>query len=124
MDAVIYGGQTMEEAAGPILESYELSEDRKTMILKFTNVGDGLTTSDGGKVVNGMGAIFKKNTIEDKIKIKAEITAPDTITVTSSKTFFGVAYNFIDSNFFGDEVNLCDSDGTPAHAFWIFVEQE
>ena len=124
MDAVIYGGQTMEEAAGPILESYELSEDRKTLILKFTNVGEGLTTSDGGTEVKGMGAIFKKNSIENKIKIKARITAPDTITVTSSKTIYGVAYNYIESNFFGEEINLCDSDGTPAHAFWIFIKQE
>ena len=124
MDAVIYGGRSMEEAAGPILESYEQSEDRKTITLKFTNVGEGLTTSDGGTEIKGMGAVFKNNDIEEKIRITATITAPDTITVTSSKTMFGVAYNFIADNFFGEEVNLCDSDGTPAHAFWIFVEQE
>lgn len=124
MDAVIYGGRSMEEAAGPVLESYELSEDRKTITLKFTNVGEGLTTSDGGTEIKGMGAVFKNNDIEEKIRITATITAPNTITVTSSKTMFGVAYNFIADNFFGEEVNLCDSDGTPAHAFWIFVEQE
>lgn len=122
MDAVIYGGSTMEEAAGPLLESYELSADRKTLILKFTNVGEGLTTSDGGTVVNGFGAVYKGNKLADRIILNAEITDKDTITITSSKPFNGVAYNYVAENFFGDEINLCDSDGHPAHAFWIYVD--
>ena len=124
IDAVIYGGQTMEEAAGPILESWELSEDRKTWTLTFSNCGDGLTTSDGGIIVNGFGATYIKNEIEKKIQIEAKITGTNTITVTSKKPFYGLAYNYIADNFFGEEINLCDSDGMPAHAFWIYVPEE
>ena len=122
MNAVIYGGETMEEAAGPILDSYEMSNDNKTLVIKFKNVGEGLTTSDGGTVINGFGAVDKKNTVTSRVELTIEITGKDTITITGNKAFNGVAYNYIADNFFGDDVNLCDSDGTPAHAFWIFFD--
>ena len=83
MNAVLYGGTTMEEATGPVLASYEISKDQKTIVLKFDNVGTGLTTSDGTNVIKGLFSVSKKYTIETKYSIVAEITAPDTITVTS-----------------------------------------
>ena len=122
MNAVIYGGTTLEEAAGPILDSYEMSSDNKTMIIKFKNVGEGLKMSDGSTELLGFGAIQKNNTVTDRIALTVEITGKDTITVTSTKQFNGVAYNYIAGNFFGTDVNLCDSDGTPAHAFWIYID--
>ena len=122
MNAVIYGGATMEEAAGPVLDSYEISADNKTMIIKFKNVGDGLKLSDGSTEIKGFGAIDKRNSITSNVTLTIEITGKDTITITSKKAFSGVAYNYIYDNFFGDDVNLCDSDGTPAHAFWIYFD--
>ena len=121
MNAVIYGGITMDEAAGPILDSYEMSDDNKTLVIKFKNVGEGLTISDGSTEILGFGAIQKNNTITDRVSLTIEITAKDTITITSTKQFNGVAYNYIAGNFFGRDVNLCDSDGTPVHAFWIYI---
>ena len=121
INAVIYGGTTMEEAAGPILDSYEMSSDNKTMIIKFKNVGEGLKMSDGSTELLGFGAIQKNNTVTDRVVLTVEITGKDTITVTSTKQFNGVAYNYVADNFFGTDVNLCDSDGTPAHAFWIYI---
>ena len=119
--AVMYGGKTLDEATGPILVSCEISDDRKTAVLKFTNYGEGLTTSDGGTEVKGFASIIKKNDVNSKCNIKAEITAPDTITITFSKATIGVAYNCVTGNFYGVDINLCDSYGNPAKAFWYFV---
>ncbi len=122
MQAVIYGTKTMDEVAGPTLVSYEISEDHKTIILKFTNCGEGLTTSDGGDIVNGFVPVAKKNKVDTRVNLTVEITAPDTITITASKAIRGVAYNAVASNYFGTDINLCDSDGIPAPAFWIYEE--
>lgn len=123
MQAVIYGTKTMDEAVGPTLVSYELSEDMKTIVLKFANYGEGLTTSDGSNIVKGFAAVYN-NKLNEKITVTATITAPDTITVTTNKILHGITYNCIAENFFGDDVTLCDSDGTPAHAFWIYIPVE
>ena len=124
MQAVIYGGKTLDEATGPILESYELSKDRKTMVLKFTNYGEGLTTSDGGTRVIGMIGLTNKNKLNNNCTVNAEITAPDTITIKFSRACFGVAYNCVADNFYGEDVNLCDRYGNPAKGMWIFVPLE
>ena len=121
LNAVIYKGITLEEATGPILDSYEMSDDNKTLVIKFKNVGEGLAISGGDELL-GFGALQKNNTITDRVTLKIEITDKDTITVTSTKPFYGVAYNYIAGNFFGTDVNLCDSEGQPAHAFWIYVD--
>jgi sialate O-acetylesterase len=120
MQAVIYGGKTLDEATGPLLESYEVSKDKKTVVLKFTNCGEGLTTADGGTVVNGFGGMNNKNAIHYGCIATAEITAPDSITVTFSRSTLGIAYNFVDSNFYGVDMNLCDSYGNPAQGIWIY----
>ncbi len=120
MDAVIYGGRTLEEATGPILESYEFSSDRKTLTLKFKNVGEGLQTVDGGTVVKGISAVSKAGTIDNKNTVVAEITAPDTITATASKGLAGIGYHAIADYFYGVEINLCNSYGQAATAFWVF----
>lgn len=120
IDAVVYGGQTVDKASGPIIESYEISADNKTIVLKFKNCGEGLTTSDGGTNVTGMFQVSRKNKMEKRYPVVATITGPDTVTVTCEKEFSGVAYHAIAEMFYGDEVNLCDSDGTPAAAFWIY----
>lgn len=122
MQAVIYGTKTLDESTGPILESYELSSNRKTLTLKFSNYGEGLTTSYGGTSVIGFCGLTNKNDITAKIDVTATITAPDTITITFSKASCGVAYNCVAANFFGVDVNLCDSYGNPAKGIWIFVE--
>ena len=119
--AVMYGGKTLDEATGPILVSVEKSADNTVFTLKFTNYGEGLTTADGSTIVNGIVAISKKNTIYTNCNVTAEITAVDTITVTTSKASAGIAYNCITGNFYGDEINLCDSFGNPAKAFWYFA---
>ncbi len=122
MQAVIYGTKTLDEATGPILESYELSSNRKTLTLKFSNYGEGLTTSDGGTSVIGFCGLTNRNETTTKINVTAKITAPDTITITFSRASCGVAYNCVAANFFGVDVNLCDSYGNPAKGIWIFVE--
>ena len=113
---------TLETATGPILEKAEFSEDRKTVVLTFTNVGEGLKTTDGGTEVKGFTFMRNSYTINNKkgSTIKAEITAPNQITVTCSASMKnGVVYNGAADNFFGNQINLCNSYGNPACAFFI-----
>ena len=122
MQAVIYGGKTLDEATGPILVSWEFSSDKKSVILKFSNYGEGLTTSNGGTEVKGFAGMDNKWGImsTSSCKATATITAPDTVTVTFSRTSMGVAYNYVADNFFGVDVNLCDSYGNPAKGLLIY----
>ncbi|MBQ7379656.1 MAG: hypothetical protein IJW70_08295 [Clostridia bacterium] len=116
---------TLESATGPIVESAEFSEDGKTVVLTFTNVGEGLTTSDGGTAVNGFTYMRTAYTVNNKkgVKISAEITAPNQVTVTCSASMKnGVVYNGIADNFYGVGINLCNSYGNPAGAFFIASE--
>ena len=113
---------TLETATGPILEKAEFSDHNKTVVLTFSNVGEGLKTSDGGTEV--LGFTFMKTAYNINTKkgttIKAEITAPNQITVTCSTNMkYGVVYNGIADNFFGNQINLCNSYGNPASAFFI-----
>lgn len=117
---------TLETATGPIFESVEFSDDYKTAVLTFSNVGEGLTTVDGGKTVNGFTYMRGAYTINNKkgSTITAEITAPNQITVTCSASMrSGVVYNGIDQNFYGDQINLCNSYGCPAGAFFVAAEE-
>lgn len=118
---------TLESATGPILESVEFSADYKTAVLTFTNVGQGLTTSDGGTTVNGFTYMRSSYTINTKkgTTITAEITAPNQVTVTCSASMkSGVVYNGVANNFYGKEINLCNSYGCPAGAFFVAAEEE
>ncbi len=121
--AVQYGLMPLEEATGPILKSYEVSEDRKTVILTFDNVGDGLATSDGGKTVNGFVPLRKNGSLGQASAVTATITAADQITLTSTDSMYGVAYNCVMDNFYGKQINLCNSNGKIASAFTFSEER-
>lgn len=109
----------MEKATGPIVESISIAENGQVITIKFTNVGDGLKTIDGASVVNGFYGIKKGSNQMIKVTVKATITAPDTITIIAGTKISGVAYNVDPENFFGVEINLCNSNDMPASAFWI-----
>ena len=116
---------TLESATGPIFESVEFSSDYKTAVLTFGNVGEGLTTSDGGTEVKGFTFMRGSYTVNNKkgATITAEITAPNQITVTCSASMKnGVVYNGVAGNFYGEGINLCNSYGCPAGAFFVAAE--
>lgn len=116
--AVTHKKITLDEATGPILESVEYSADRCSAILTFSNCGNGLKTSDGGTTVKGFVALRTASAINSK-PVTAEITGPNTIKITSSSTIKGgIAYNTSSENFYGKDINLCNSYGNPASAFW------
>ena len=118
------GGKTVEQGNGPVLVSMEISEDGKKAILTYENVGEGLKTSDGGTEVKGF-AIYRKNcALNTRAKLTAAITAPNQITVTSSSTITGLAYNAVTTNVYGVDVNLCNSEGVPAGATVILKPAE
>lgn len=123
-EAVVLGRDTMNEGAGPQLVKYEVSEDRHTVVLTFTNVGDGLKTIDGSENVLGFNAVKSNGDINDRAKnITAKITAKDQVTIELKEyTMFGIAYDNITTNFFGKDLNLCNSEGVPAGAF-IYAEK-
>ena len=124
--AVTGSAGTLESATGPIVEKAEFSADCKTVVLTFTNVGEGLTTSDGGTEVKGFTYMRGAYNVNNKkgVTITAEITAPNQITVTCSASMKnGVVYNGIANNFYGNQINLCNSYGNPASAFFIAAEE-
>ncbi len=118
-NVVICGNGTLDKATGPIYKSVSISEDKKTAVITFTNVGEGLTTKDGGTAVQGIvGFASKYIGLPSSITpISAEITAKDQITVTFAEEIKAVAYNFGSSDLYGETLNLCNSEGCPASAF-------
>ena len=118
------GGKTVEQGNGPVLVSMEISEDGKKAILTYENVGEGLKTSDGGTEVKGFAVYRKSCSLNTRAKLTATITAPNQITVTSSSTITGLAYNAVTTNVYGVDVNLCNSEGVPAGATVILKPAE
>lgn len=119
------GVSTLDKVTGPILKSIELSEDGKTAILTYDNVGTGLTTADGGTAVKGLQVYSARTKSWRRVtEDKATITAPNQITVTSSSAIGGVAYNIVATNFYGEDINLCNANGCPAGATIMYVPAE
>ena len=117
-EVVILGNGTLDNATGPIFKSCTISEDKKTAILTFTNVGDGLTTADGGTAVTGMVGFINKDFVYNTVScVSAEITGKDQVTVTFEEEIKSVAYNYSSGDYFGETMNLCNSAGIPALAF-------
>ena len=112
------GGIAMSEASGPIIESVTYSDDYKTVTIKYKNVGDGLTTADGGTTVKGYSALANKNTVG--ATLTGTITGKDTVVVTSVNALHGIAYNVVTTYYYGQEVSLCNSAGIPAGAFMLW----
>jgi hypothetical protein len=115
----IFGKGTLDEAMGPIFSSATLSEDKKTVTITFTNVGDGLTTSDGGVDVKGIWGFGEKTfgLAAPLTPTSAKITANDQITVTFDEPVKTVVYNYNTTDVYGETLNLCNSAKIPALAF-------
>ncbi|MBQ9749374.1 MAG: hypothetical protein IJV87_02175 [Clostridia bacterium] len=116
---VIFGKGTLDAAMGPIFSSATLSEDKKTITVTFTNVGDGLTTADGGTAVKGIFGFAEKafGLANPLTPVSAEITAKNQITVTFDEAVKAVVYNYNTTDVYGETLNLCNSAKIPALAF-------
>lgn len=122
-EAVIYKSKTMDEATGPILESFTLSEDGLEATLTFKNVGDGLKTADGGEEVKGIVVFLKKYaSLTCESPASARISAKNQITITHTRAMKGIAYNWESEDLYGETINLCNSFGNPASAFITELE--
>lgn len=115
---------TLEEATGPIFSNANISSDKKTVVITFTNVGEGLSTKDGGKAVLGIiglkdGAMGHSTVAP----VSATITGKDQITVVFDTAVKAVGYNYNSSDFYGETINLCNSFGCPAAAFLSEYEE-
>lgn len=117
-DVVIYKNGSLDSATGPIFESVTISDDRKTVVVTFTNVGEGLTTKDGG--VNVLGIVGLSDDIfghQTVTPVSATITSKNEITVVFSSEVKAVAYNYDPEDHYGETINLCNSFACPASAF-------
>ena len=117
-------GKTTVQGNGPILVSMEILEGGKKAILTYENVGEGLKTTDGGTEVKGFMLYRKGCSLNTKGTVTAEITAPNQITVTSTASITGLAYNVITTNVYGEDINLCNSEGVPAGATVMLKDAE
>ena len=116
------GGKTVAQGNGPILVSMEILEGGKKAILTYENVGEGLKTTDGGTEVKGFMLYRKGCSINTKGTVTATITAPNQITIESTASITGIAYNIITYNVYGVDINLCNSEGVPAGATVMLKE--
>lgn len=117
-EAVIYNNIALEDATGPVFKSAEISEDKKTVIITFTNVGNGLSTKNGGVDVLGIIGLADKAFAHSTVApASARITANDQITVTFNTEIKAVAYNYRSEDYYGETINLCNASGCPASAF-------
>ena len=116
--SVIMGKGELDDAAGPYFESVKISDDKKTAVITLANVGNGLTTADGGKEVKGIVGFANKDYVLNKVVAKsATITGKNQITVTFDEEIKAVAYFYVTEESYGDTINLCNSAGIPATAF-------
>ena len=117
-DVVVNKKGSLETATGPIFKSAEISADKKTVVITFTNVGDGLSTKDSGSTVLGIVGLKANATAHCVIDpVSVTITGKDHITVVFNTEVKAVAYNYDPQNFYGEDINLCNSFGCPAAAF-------
>ena len=116
------GGKTVAQGNGPILVSMEILAGGKKAILTYENVGEGLKTVDGGTEVKGYVLYRKGCSINTKGTVTATITAPNQVTIESTASITGIAYNIITHNVYGKDINLCNSEGVPAGATVMLKE--
>lgn len=118
-NTVVCGNGTLSEAAGPVYNSVNFSDDQKTVTVTLTNVGQGLITKDGGTDVEGIVGLSKNSLGHTEIlsPTSAKITSNDQITLTFDTAVKSVAYNYNSSDLYGETLNLCNSYGIPASAF-------
>lgn len=117
-NAVVCRNEPLAAAMGPMLESFAFSEDRCSAILTFSNVGAGLSTSDGGKTVRGMRVYPAKLAgMRDEAPLSAEIISKDQIKVTYKEAIKAVGYNAVADDLYPETMNLCNSEGAPSAAF-------
>ena len=117
-DVVVHNNGSLDSATGPIYNYSTISEDKKTIVITFSNVGDGLATADGGDDVLGIVGFRDEKFGQVSVSpTSAVITAPDQITVTFDTEIKAVAYNYISNDYYGETINLCNSFGCSATAF-------
>lgn len=120
--AVEYGQSTLDATLGPVLVSIELSENGRSAVLTYANVGDGLTTKNGSKTVKGF--VSMSEDFSTRTNVRGEITAYNQITITSTKPIVCIGYNTDVTYVYGTNVTLCNSEGIPAAATIAYVPGE
>jgi len=115
--------KTLDEVYGPRLVSAVWGEDKKTVILTYENVGEGLMTCDGSDVVKGFGLARSNYLLITGKTVEARITAPNQITITAPISIQSVTYNADASYFYGTSLNLCNSYGQIAPAINMIVTE-
>ena len=103
-------GRAMSISGMLIALSSAFVYDKKTVVITFTNVGDGLTTISGGTAVKGIVGLVNKDLVYTTVTpISATITGKNQITVVFAQEVKAVAYNYDSQDYFGETLNLCNS---------------
>lgn len=108
-----FGGE--QSFFAPTIKSIRYGKNAKNLDITFNFTGDGLKYD----TLSGFCVIGKNWQILEDVVI--ELTAPDTITVSSSEEICIVRYNTETSNIFKKDISLCNSYGMPAAAFSVNI---
>ena len=115
-----YGVGNKNDFLAPVPVEIKLSEDKKTITVKFKNTGDGLVSKSGTEIVNG----FYIGNDAKLTAAQAEIVSNDTVLVhvpQNAKTD-KIAYAF-DVVIDEENTQLYNSNGLPALAFMLKTEK-
>ncbi len=119
VNSVVHKNVALDKITGPVFQKAEFSQDGKSVVITFSNVGEGLRTKDGQNAVKGLVG-YRSNLLPPRLAIKpvsATITAKNQVTVVFDTDVRVVAYNVNEEDFYGETINLCNSNGCSASAF-------
>ena len=117
-DCVVNGNGKLDNATGPIMSGVAISQDGKTVTVTFKNVGEGLTTLDGGVDVKGIVGLADGTMGHVPVTpVRVTIADKNHVTAVFDTAVKAVAYNYYSSDLYGETLNLCNSFGCPASAF-------
>ncbi len=125
---VVYKQGNIKYSAAPVFSSYELSDDRKTVTVRFKYVGNGLETYADEAV---KGFLVNAATKPTSVTIKGK----DKIVITSNEVITSVKYNAPNTmnvshwyaateNSYPENINVSNSSSLPMVSFMIEVTPE
>ncbi|NLN03387.1 MAG: sialate O-acetylesterase [Clostridiaceae bacterium] len=115
--SVLYDKSDMEYSEGPVAINVKYASNKKSVTIIYRSVGDGLKY-EGDKIIGFQ--IYTKGMWMDAEDVT--IVDNNKIVIKYDYNISGVRYNCLAEDSYPEEVNLSNSSGIPAVAFYDIVE--